>query len=212
MNEYHKIQTLYLRDPATNHRTLLEGQWALPEFEYLASAPWLFTEKIDGTNIRIGWDGERVAFGGRTERAQVPTPLLDHLMATFTAEAMAPAFDGGNVVLYGEGYGPKIQKGGDRYRDDAGFILFDVSVDGWWLTRESVEDVAAKLRIPVVPIIGTGTPREAVEIVRDGFPSQAAKDETLIAEGLVLRPYVDLADRAGRRIIAKLKHKDFAVT
>ena len=50
MKEYHKIQTVFKRDPETNHRTLLEGQYSMPEFEYLANNQWVFTEKIDGTN------------------------------------------------------------------------------------------------------------------------------------------------------------------
>ena len=48
MIKYPKIQTVYLRDPETKYRTLLEGQFALPEFEYLANNEWIFTEKIDG--------------------------------------------------------------------------------------------------------------------------------------------------------------------
>jgi len=31
-----------------------------------------------------------------------------------------------------------------------------------------------------------------------------------MAEGLVMRPMVDLLDRRGRRILAKIKAKDFA--
>ncbi len=59
MREYHKIQTVFLRDPETNHRTLLEGQYAEPAFEFLAGNRWVFTEKVDGTNIRIIVDRAR---------------------------------------------------------------------------------------------------------------------------------------------------------
>ena len=31
MNEYHKIQTIFKRDMERNGKTLLEGQWTLPE-------------------------------------------------------------------------------------------------------------------------------------------------------------------------------------
>ena len=51
MNEYHKIQTVFKRDIQSKGKTLIEGQWTLPEFEYLASNIWAFTEKVDGTNI-----------------------------------------------------------------------------------------------------------------------------------------------------------------
>ncbi|GAG78633.1 unnamed protein product [marine sediment metagenome] len=35
MIEYHKIQTIYKRDPDTNYKTLLEGNFSTPELEYL---------------------------------------------------------------------------------------------------------------------------------------------------------------------------------
>jgi hypothetical protein len=207
MSEYHKIQTLYLRDPENNHRTLLDGQWALPEFGYLSEARWVFTEKVDGTNIRVIWDGERVSFGGKTDNAQIPTPLLDHLLHTFPAEQLAEALKG-PLILYGEGYGPKIQKGG-RYRDDAGFVLFDALAGDVWLERWTIEEVAGALSIPIAPIVGEGRPVDAVGMCRAGFKSVLAEDPTLDSEGIVLRPAVELRDRRGKRVIAKLKLRDF---
>ena len=58
MKEYHKIQTVFKRDPSTNHKTLLMDDYSLPEFEYLKNNHWIFTEKIDGTNIRVGMDNQ----------------------------------------------------------------------------------------------------------------------------------------------------------
>ncbi|SKC72317.1 RNA ligase family protein [Ohtaekwangia koreensis] len=77
--------------------------------------------------------------------------------------------DATEVCMYGEGYGNKIQKEDNRYiahRTD--FILFDVKVGNFWLSRENVEDIANKLKIDIVPIIGTGTLLEAVEFVKKG--------------------------------------------
>lgn len=207
MSEYHKIQTIYLRDPATRHKTLLEGEWANPEFGFLKDVEWVFTEKVDGTNIRVIWDGERVSFGGKTNNAQIPTPLLDHLLAVFTDAAVGSALKG-PLVLYGEGYGPKIQSGG-RYADGARFVLFDALAGETWLERDTVHEIGGVLGVPVVPIIGRGTPAEAVAMVRDGFTSLIADDPTLVAEGIVMRPAVELLDRRGKRVIAKVKHKDF---
>lgn len=208
MKEYHKIQTVWLRDPATNHKTLLEGQWATPEFEYLKDSPWLLTEKVDGTNIRVMWDPADgvVRFGGKTDAAMVPAPLLVALQDAFTAEKMSAAFDG-PTCLYGEGYGPKIQSGGN-YRDDPGFILFDVKVGDWWLRWPDVEMVAEKLGVLRVPVLATGTLHEAIEMTRAGFESTISV-RPQPAEGLVMRPFADLFDRKGGRIISKVKAKDF---
>lgn len=208
MTEYHKIQTVYLRDPATQMRTLLEGQWALPEFEYLARNEWLWTEKIDGTNIRVIWDGVSVRFGGRTDDAQTPTFLLQRLQDLFPAEKFKTVFpDWSQAVLYGEGFGAKVQKGGGNYiKDGCDFILFDVRIGDMWLERPNVEDIASKAGLRVVPAVGRGTLLDAVEIVRKGIPSTFG---LFPAEGLVMRPAVELTNRRGQRIISKVKHKDF---
>lgn len=44
MKEYHKIQTLFKRDMQNNGKRLLEGEWTLPEFEFLAGNQWVFTD------------------------------------------------------------------------------------------------------------------------------------------------------------------------
>jgi len=208
MKEYCKIQTVFKRDPATKHKTLLEGDYSIPAFEYLANNEWVFTEKIDGTNIRVQFENGIVTFGGRTDNAQIPTFLVQRLMELFPAEKLAAVFSNESACLYGEGYGAKIQKGGNYIPDGCGFILFDVLCGNWWLERGNVEDVASKLEIPTVPIIGTGKLLDAVEQTRIGFQSLVGNR---LAEGIVMRPCVELCDRAGNRIISKIKHKDFAI-
>ena len=36
MTEYHKIQSIWLRDPETKCKTFIEGAWSMPEFGFLA--------------------------------------------------------------------------------------------------------------------------------------------------------------------------------
>lgn len=206
MNEYHKIQTLWLRDPDTNYKTLLEGQWAKPEFEYLADCQWIWTEKIDGTNIRVKWDGERVTFGGKTDNAKMHGDLVTRLTEMFPTSLMTEVFDG-PVCLYGEGYGAGIQKSG-AYRTDKSFILFDVKAGDWWLKWQDVQDIGTKLQCDVVPVVGQGALMDAIDFVRIGYNSHVAQTE-MIAEGLVVRPLVDLFARNGERVIGKIKYKDF---
>uniref|UniRef100_A0A6M3LR35 Putative RNA ligase n=1 Tax=viral metagenome TaxID=1070528 RepID=A0A6M3LR35_9ZZZZ len=214
MKEYHKIQTVFLRDPATNFKTLLKGQWALPEFQYLALNEWVFTEKVDGTNIRVMFNGfaDTVTFGGKTDKAQIPIFLLDKLRELFpNNEKFKEVFcDNENhaidVCLYGEGYGAKIQKGGGNYRKDQSFVLFDVLVGDWWLQRKDVESIAAQFGIEVTPIIAEGDLYQMVDLARKGFFSQWGD---FLAEGIVARPAVELKARNGNRVITKLKARDF---
>lgn len=210
MRQYHKIQTVYKRDPETKFRTLLEGDYSLEEFGYLKDNLWTFTEKVDGTNIRVMYDGNKISFGGKTDKAQIPTFLMDKLQSRFSTKVSKFAEKFGaepiEVCLYGEGYGAKIQKGGGNYRQDQDFVLFDVKIGHWWLKREDVEDIAKFFEIDAVPIIGEGTLSDMVEVTQKGFNSIWGD---FIAEGIIARPKVELIGRNGNRIITKIKHKDF---
>lgn len=219
MKEYHKITTLFKRNPE-NMRFVLEGEWSSPEFEYLRNNEWVWTEKVDGTNIRVMWDGKSVTFNGKTDNAQVFMPLVQRLQELFDTTPKRQMFGGlfgceidgepVNVCLYGEGYGAKIQKGGGNYRaDGVDFVLFDVKVGEWWLQRKDVEDIAVKLGIKVVPIVGRGTLLEAVNMVKKGFNSQWGE---FASEGLVCRPSTEMKTRRGDRIITKIKCRDFKET
>jgi len=208
MPEYVKIQSVYKRDPENNHKTFLEGEWSMPEFGYLANCRWSATEKVDGTNIRVHYEPQSdiIHFGGRTDNAQIPVFLLEKLQEHFNKEKFAEHFDC-PVTLYGEGYGAKIQKGGGNYiPNGVDFILFDVLIGGMWLERVNVLDVGLKLNIGVVPEIENLTLYEAIQKCRSGFRSGWGDFE---AEGLVLRPDVELQTRRGQRVITKVKCRDF---
>ncbi len=199
--KYHKIQSMFKRDPETKFKTFLP-EFSVPEFEYLAGTEWIWTEKVDGTNIRVMWDGDKLTFGGRTDNAQLHAGLVNHLSDAMVG--VGNLFDS-PVTLFGEGFGAGIRKGGN-YLKSQGFVLFDVYVGDMWLRREDVEDVAKDLGCPVVPVVGQGNLADAIEFVK------SAPDSTwgdFPAEGIVLRPAVELADRRGNRVITKLKLKDF---
>ena len=369
MSEYHKIQSIFKRDMTSKRKTLIEGDWTLPEFEYLAGNAWTFTEKVDGTNIRVVFKDSGVTFGGRTDDAQIPAKLVERLNERFLplAAKLGEVFPDGAAVLYGEGYGAKIQKGGGNYRADQDFVLFDVlvfnavydtikscpehhallnatltdlislrgsvnpaitetlrkriqsgqqtssegrrstskpievqrhgrqqredatlkqssdsllsntnksfqtrtacapfaaaaatesvaeetpsrsaltiamqpdrseacsvqsvtpqftkpseichgstqqgctcKINKWWLQRADVGDVAQKLGLDMVPVIGEGTLHDAVAWAKRGIRSTWGDFE---AEGIVARPKTELMTRAGQRLVAKIKCRDFA--
>ena len=66
MEPYHKIQSIFKRDAENGYK--FTSEYSCPEFEYLQNNEWEFTEKVDGTNIRIIWDGQDgLRIAGRTE-------------------------------------------------------------------------------------------------------------------------------------------------
>ncbi|HDK42790.1 MAG TPA: hypothetical protein ENG87_05385 [Candidatus Pacearchaeota archaeon] len=208
MIQYHKIKTLFKRDPDTKDKTLLLGQYTLPEFKYLEYNEWTFTEKIDGMCITVIWDGQKITFAGKSKSSVLPGELNNRLKEIFIpkVEFFKKTFPNVIVYLYGEGYGGKIQKGGGNYAPDQDFVLFDVLMDGWWYGRYIVEDIADNIGIKSVPVVGIGTLEDMAERVHDGFES---KWGNFIAEGIVARPYIELRSRGGDRIITKLKYRDF---
>jgi hypothetical protein len=208
--EYHKISGPFKRATSgPDKNKVIPWEWSMPEFKMLADIPWIFTEKIDGTNIRIIWDGHRVEVRGRTDRANLAPDLVKTLMEMFPEELMEQTFAGNPVILFGEGYGPGIQKGGGNYRSDKSFILFDVHIGGWWLMRDSVEEIANSLGIDVVPVMLKDTLTNAITFMSErqvlSYISETAEFE---AEGLVGTPEVPLFNRKGDRIIVKLKGCD----
>lgn len=215
--EYHKIETLFERERDTETKKLIMGKFRNPTVEYLKDAVWQFTEKVDGTNIRVHWDGHKVSFAGRTDRAQIPNHLLELLEVLFGGEVNEQIFEQTfgekEVTLYGEGYGHKIQKNG--YIDGGvGFILFDVFVGDIPLRREDVEKLADVFHIRAVPVLFEGTLQDGIWCVRNHFKSFVAdlsvhKDNIAYMEGLVARPKVEMRDRFGNRIIVKIKYNDF---
>jgi len=219
MKVYPKIKTVFKRDPETKFKTVLDNEYSIPEFEYLKNNEWVFTEKVDGTNIRVSYSiselGENIAFRGKSDKAEIPIFLLKKLEKIFLPlkskfsdlfpASILMAHDT-DICLYGEGYGAKIQKGGGNYRSDQGFVLFDIKIGQWWLKREDLENIANKLDIEIVPIVGNGNLEEMVRYVKNGFVSRWGN---FPAEGIVAHPKIELVARNGQRIITKLKHKDY---
>lgn len=209
MVEYTKIDTIFERS-TDGSKALIEGKYKNDAVQFLKDNQWVCTEKVDGTNIGIVWDGHRVSFQGRTERAQIPADLVNALNRMFggmeNEELFEQKFGEMPVILFGEGYGGKIQ--GGKYRKDTSFILFDVYLpnSGLWLKRDAIEDIAKAFGIDVVPVILTGTLDEAVAYVK-AAPKSTLGDEPM--EGLVCKPAVDMLDRMKRRMIVKVKVRDF---
>ena len=207
MQEYHKINAIFKRDMDLPGKPLIMGDYSDPVFEYLAENDWELTEKIDGTNIRvmISESGD-VTFGGKTDNASIPAPLVKRLQERFLPQIkiLHELFPEG-ACLYGEGFGAKIQNGGN-YGSSQDFVLFDVKVSSWWLHHKAVEQIAEQLGLMVVPVVGRGTLEHAINLVRSGLKSAWGD---FLAEGVIAKPLIGLFARSGQRIITKIKHRDF---
>ena len=204
--EYNKIGNLFKFDAKYKQIVGLDET-----AEFLKNLQWFGTEKIDGTNTRVYWDGHRISLAGRTDKADIQPLLKEVLELMFLTQEQEYVFEQlwgeKEVILYGEGYGPSIQKEGSLYRNDkCGFILFDVMINGVYLNREQVEQIAAELGLEIVPIVFRGTLDEAKAFVAQHQPSTLNPAHEM--EGIVLTTVIPLFNNRGKPIKYKCKYQD----
>ena len=205
MKEYHKIETLFRFNQETKRYV---GQYYNQNVFLLKDNQWIFTEKIDGTNFRINWDGHKLTYGGRTDNAQFSAYQIEFIK-TLVNENIETLFEQKfqekNVTVYGELFGFNIQNGG-LYVNGKGlaFRVFDIEIEDIFLTFESAEFLAEELGYQFVPFVFKGTIEEAIKYVQDNDKSIFSN---AILEGLVGKPVGDFRDRFGKRIIIKIKKR-----
>ena len=212
---------------------------------------WVVTEKVDGTNVRVIYhDQERIEFRGRTNRAELHKDLLAHLIGTFCAgdeskdqvvferrdrnsiyervettlyvpnqkvvDAIEP-----HTILFGEGFGAGIQKGGgySRTKKFVGFDIWKMTQDngGFWYEYDCFKPMFEGLGVPVVHnynYMNYGLSLDHIEkaVGDKGYISELAEDKRQPIEGVVLRPRRNLYygdDKFGSRVMVKIKTRDY---
>ena len=178
----------------------------------------------------------KVEYKGKTDNANIPTHLLSFLQEKYPKEVVLNALglkefipieefaehkwvnEKGEIdvsripnlyTIYGEGYGMRIQSGGNYIKNGVGFIVFDVKVNDTYLLTDNYRGIAEKMGAPCVPNMGMMTIDEAIEFVKKGFKSTIAENKDYEAEGLVLKAPFGLRTRMGERLIVKIKTCDF---
>lgn len=213
-SEYPKIQSLYKRDKKGK---IILDDYSINIFKYLRQAPWEAREKINGTNIRldIRIDGDNIEywFKGRAKNSIIPEDLLTFLNSLVTKEAINNAFASDKhrdlyITIHGEGIGYNIESNLLQLPEGTfDFLVFDIHINVWWLSWSKVCDICSKLGLKTVPNFGFMTINEAEEIVEKGFRTHTEYNGN--AEGIVLVGVEGILDRHGRRLITKLKTKDY---
>lgn len=203
--KYHKIKAPFERNAETKKLT---DVCILDEFGYLAGLDWIWTEKVDGTNIRIYWDGYQLSLHGRNDNSQIPAEFIEYYYQTFIYSGLdkiiEQEFGEREVIFFGEGFGGKIQNG-SKYGKTR-FILFDVMVDGYYSDRSCVEYYAKQFNLECVPTVLVGTLQDAIDYIKT-CPKSTLGD--LAMEGVVGTPIYPLYTKFRERIITKVKVNDF---
>jgi RNA ligase (TIGR02306 family) len=182
------------------------------------------TEKIHGTNCRIGViKGRRVA-GSMAIRRQQPSDEMyrNTYWYPWTLEGVQNllahlAEDHEQVLLYGEVFGGSIQSlhyGIDKGRG-LGFRAIDIVVTGRYLDWDRFAELCETFKVATVPVLYRGPySLDKMKELADGT-TMVGGDH--IREGIVVRPLIERTDaEIGRAVLkyigteyALSKHSDF---
>lgn len=208
MHKYPSIDEIFTIEKVPNiGKRYKIYDWVSPDVERLKDVAWRCTEKINGVNIRIGYDGDAgVEFAGRNNKAgNLPgdeTGVRELLIDTFHPQVMRKLYRDKPMELYVEAFGAKLAKNGHWYGHRAYLTLLDVRIGDVWLEPHNTIDVADNLGLLTPPLIHEGPLLPAIGRVRNGMVSQFG---AFPAEGLVCVPVGGLLNRKGERIITKIK-------
>jgi len=123
------------------------------------------------------------------------------------------------MMVFGEAYGGKQQGMKDTYGPKLKFIAFDVKVgeigedNGVWLGVESANMMVDKLGLEFVAWNKVSTDLASLDAERDLPSRQSVRNgitEPKMAEGVVLRPPIEVRTNNGGRLIAKHKRPEFS--
>lgn len=206
MKEYQKIETLYKFDSEIKR---FKKEFYNPIVEYLKDCKWFGTEKVDGTNVRICWNGHNFEFGGRTDDGDLPKAIRILLENTFNYDMevlFEQKFGNKEVMLFMEGYAGKIQNG--TYQGAEDIIGFDIMIGDIYLDKAISKQIFEELGLKFVPILEFNNLQECIDYVNNN--KQSIIQPVSKIEGLVCYPAVRLYDHQGNRIIVKIKNKDLS--
>ena len=194
----------------------------LPELsQELPLGKWILTEKIDGTNIRIiltkPEDGRRNIFIASRNlilnQDDINSRQYMDCLKDVNLYKLVEYFKGvdSTIIIYGEGYGAGIQKGG-TYSKKKNFRVFDIRIGRVYQDFCYVRKVCVDNQLNLVPVL------RGITRISYGGCKRFLKDfkETLIREGdggkpegFVVKFEPVLFNKYNERLIFKVKFKDF---
>lgn len=121
-----------------------------------------------------------------------------------------------DVIIYGEVFGPGIQKGVKYFAEDKiGFRAFDVRVGERFIDYDAFLCFCAAVNLAMVPQVYRGPPsteklNALLEVNSDEALRNGVVEKTNIAEGVVIRPTKMFKDHHDQWVLAKHKSLGFA--
>ncbi len=166
-------------------------------------------EKIDGTSAHLSYkEGKLHFFAGGAKH--------ETFIKIFNEEELIGKLAGiPEVVIFGEAYGGSMQGMSKTYGPNLRFIAFDVKMGDSWLSVPQAEEFVKSIGLEFVHYELTDTEVDKLNTLRDKDSVQAIRNglgEGRKAEGIILRPLIELRKNNGERLICKHKRDDFRET
>lgn len=175
------------------------------------------TEKIHGTNVRLGIiDGELVAGSHKTRRVE-GDPRTMYWKPMEIVEPILRELSGlkrSNVIVFGEIFGQGIQDM-DYGQPVPGFRAFDISIDGQYMSDVNFRIWTDKHNVPIVNSMYCGPfDQKIVETATNGATTMTLDDNIRCKfkgrEGVVIKPLCERhSDILGGRLILKSVSVDY---
>lgn len=167
----------------------------------------IITEKVHGSGMRIGILGGVLHMGGRNLEFTDPKPntkdgqgFVAWVFDTGLDKKMSEVFTGHDIILYGEWHGsgtpkkgwPQIQKG-IKYISGNDFRVFDIKLDGKYLSQDEVTKWADKVGLKTMPVLYRGKPdaqifNSLIDTMSRVGKENGIEDPENTIEGIVIRP------------------------
>ena len=177
--------------------------------EMLQNINWIGTEKVDGMNVNLYYDGNHIQFLGHTDKTQFDKEVKDFLDSLITPEReqiLEQIFGEKEAFICGELIGPKIQNNYYSLTEYKIFV-FDVyckTTDTYWEYKYTKE-LAEYIGFDFVPVFDIGSLNDIKNTVKR-TPSSSVNDKINVEiEGIVIKPEHELKKANGERIIYKVK-------
>jgi len=202
--------------PLFHHYTDMQNLRNFPEaLNY--SIPLVVTEKLHGTNSRVGWvrtpdpeNGgmsdylEKVVGTHRTQRDpndcgvyglpfELHAEALDKLLEWAIDAIENPEGGTGcplnSLIVFGEIYGAGVQDLHYGAKNKKGYRVFDIAINGEYLNHHALTHICNKVRLPLVPFLSGGM--LSYETLLEMAQGNTTLEDGHIREGIVVRPMYD---------------------
>jgi hypothetical protein len=211
--KYLKIDTLWKRREGKKG-AVIPNDYSNPVFPNIKM--WIATEKINGENIRIMYDGstKTVSYAGKTDDAEIFPEIMDYLQEKFSIEkfrALDNFDEDTDITIFAEACHKRILDSYVYLKSDevAKVIIFDVKIGKWWLEHNNVISIATHFVVDNAPVRYIGTIEELIKFVVKEQQSVLTYPKEVTFEGIVCTPHPMVLNRDGTPVKFKLKVEDF---